>query len=251
MSNSLRFPPESMHQSAPFLLLISAPSGAGKTTVSQGLMNACPGIGRIITCTSRAPRPGEVDGVDYHFFSRADFEERIAAGQFLEHANVYGDWKGILKASVRAHWATGRDALLSVDVQGAETIRRVVAADPALAGRLVTVFITPGSRAELEARLRGRDADAPEAIARRLDTAEAEVSRWAEFDYLLVSRSREEDLDRLRSIYQAERCRSSRQGFRWETAGGPASPVAAGVPEPAVPVSPDPFRPVAMAPRTA
>lgn len=212
-----------MHASAPFLLLISAPSGAGKTTVSQGLMNACPGIGRIVTCTSRSPRPGEVDGIDYHFLSRAGFEERIAAGRFLEYADVYGDWKGILKESVRAQWAAGRDALLSVDVQGAETVRKVVASDPSLAGRLVTVFITPGSRAELEARLRGRDADAPEAIARRLDTAEPEVARWAEFDYLLVSRSREEDLGRLRSIYEAERARASRQVFRWESSARSAS----------------------------
>lgn len=220
-----------MHQSAPFLLLISAPSGAGKTTVSQGLMNACPGIGRIITCTSRPPRPGEVDGVDYHFFSRAEFEARVAAGLFLEHADVYGDWKGILKESVRTHWASGRDALLSVDVQGAETVRRVVAADPSLAGRLVSVFITPASRAELESRLRGRDADAPGAIARRLDMAEAEVDRWREFDYLLVSRSREEDLRLLRSIYEAERTRAARQSFRWEAdanrsrgASGPDTP---------------------------
>ena len=207
-----------MHASAPFLLLISAPSGAGKTTVSQGLMAAHPRIGRITTCTSRAPRPGEVNGVDYHFFSRAEFEARIAVGEFLEYANVYGDWKGILKESVRAHWATGKDALLSVDVQGAETIRRVMAADPALAGRLVTVFITPASREELETRLRGRDAAAPEAIARRLDTAEPEVARWHEFDYLLVSRSREEDLRLLSAIYEAECARSSRQTFRWGAA---------------------------------
>jgi guanylate kinase len=153
--------------------------------------------------------------VDYHFFSRSEFEARIAAGEFLEYANVYGDWKGILTESVRAHWATGKDALLSVDVQGAETVRRVVASDPALVGRLVTVFITPVSREELESRLRGRDADEPEAIQRRLDTAEAEVARWAEFDYLLVSRSREEDLRLLQSIYETECARSSRQTFRW------------------------------------
>jgi guanylate kinase len=205
-----------MHACAPFLLLISAPSGAGKTTVSQGLMSANPRIGRIITCASRAPRPGEVHGVDYHFFSRSEFEARIAAGEFLEYANVYGDWKGILKESVRAHWATGKDALLCVDVQGAETVRRVVASDPALAGRLVTVFITPASRDELESRLRCRDADAPEAIARRLEMAEPEVARWAEFDYLLVSRSREDDLRSLQSIYEAECARASRQTFHWD-----------------------------------
>lgn len=219
-----------MHVRAPFLLLISAPSGAGKTTVSQALLNACPTLGRIITCTSRAPRPGEVPGVDYHFFSRAEFEARIAAGDFLEHANVYGDWKGILKESVRAHWASSLDALLSVDVQGAETIRRVMASDPMLAGRLVTVFITPASRAELEARLRGRDADAPEAIARRLDMAEPEVARWAEFDYLLVSGGRDEDFRALRSIYESERIRASRQTFCWESAGDSTAPVGTGAP---------------------
>lgn len=135
---------------------------------------------------------------------------------------MYGDWKGILKESVRSHWATGKDALLNVDVQGAETVRRVVAADPALAGRLVTVFITPASRDELESRLRGRDADAPEAIARRLDTAEPEVARWGEFDYLLVSRSREEDLRLLRSIYEAECARSARHSFHWSSS--PSAP---------------------------
>ena len=101
-------------------------------------------------------------------------------------------------------------------MQGAETVSRVVASDPALAGRLVTVFITPASREELESRLRGRDADAPEAIARRLEMAEPEVARWAEFDYLLVSRSREDDLRALQSIYEAECARVSRQTFHWD-----------------------------------
>ena len=206
-----------MHACAPFLLLISAPSGAGKTTVSQGLMSANPRIGRIITCASRAPRPGEVHGVDYHFFSRSEFEARIAAGEFLEYANVYGDWKGILKESVRAHWATGKDALLSVDVQGAETVRRVVENDPELAGRMVSIFITPRSRSELEARLRGRDADSPEALNRRLDAADAEVGRWKEFDFLVLSGTRAEDLSRVQSIYDSERNRSTRQQLEWVT----------------------------------
>lgn len=206
-----------MHQSDSLILMISAPSGAGKTTVTQGLMAANPAFRRVVTCASRAPRPGERDGVDYHFFSRETFEEKIRAGEFLEYADVYGDYKGILKSSVHELLDSGFDVLLNVDVQGAETVRRVAAADAALAGRLVSVFITPASRAELEQRLIGRDADSAEALALRLDTAAIEVARWAEFDYLVVSGTREEDLRRLQSVYEAEKSRAARQRFGWVT----------------------------------
>jgi guanylate kinase len=205
-----------MHQTDSLLLLISAPSGAGKTTVSQSLLAANPRLRRVTTCTSRAPRPGEQDGVDYHFLSRAEFERRIEAGEFLEHANVYGDLKGILRSSVGELLESGSDVLLNVDVQGAATVRAVMAVDPRLIGRLVSVFLTPGNRSELESRLRGRDADSPEALARRLDTAAEEVRRWPEFDYLVVSGTREEDLARIQSIYLAERSRSPRQRFEWK-----------------------------------
>ncbi len=205
-----------MHPTDSLLLLISAPSGAGKTTVSQGLLGANPRLRRVTTCTSRAPRPGERDGVDYHFLTRAEFERRIEAGEFLEHADVYGDLKGILRSSVGELLESGSDVLLNVDVQGAATVRAVMAGDHRLAGRLVSVFLTPGTRSELESRLRGRDADSPEALARRLDTAAEEVRRWPEFDYLVVSGTREEDLARIQSIYLAERSRSPRQRFEWK-----------------------------------
>ena len=205
-----------MHPTDSLLLLISAPSGAGKTTVSQGLLGANPRLRRVTTCTSRAPRPGERDGVDYHFLTRAEFERRIEAGEFLEHADVYGDLKGILRSSVGELLESGSDVLLNVDVQGAATVRAVMAGDHRLAGRLVSVFLAPGTRSELESRLRGRDADSPEALARRLDTAAEEVRRWPEFDYLVVSGTREEDLARIQSIYLAERSRSPRQRFEWK-----------------------------------
>lgn len=204
-----------MHGSDSLLFLISAPSGAGKTTVSQGLLAANPGLRRVITCTSRAPRPGEKDGVDYHFFSRSEFERRVQDGEFLEHANVYGDLKGILRSSVADLLESGVDVLLNVDVQGAETIRQVAARDPRLSGRLVSLFLTPATREELEGRLRGRDADSPEALRRRLDTAEAEIGRWREFDYLLVSGTREQDLARTQAVYDAEKLRSTRQRLDW------------------------------------
>ncbi|MSU32284.1 MAG: guanylate kinase [Pedosphaera sp.] len=197
------------------MLLITAPSGAGKTTVSQGLLANNPDLCRVITCTSRAPRLGEKDGVDYHFLSRAIFLQRIEQGDFLEYADVYGDFKGILKDSVAELLQSGADVLLNVDVQGAATIRTVIAQDPQLVGSLVTLFITPATRGELENRLRGRDADTEESLTRRLETANSEVNCWKEYDYLVLSGSREEDLAQVQAIYFAERSRASRHSFQW------------------------------------
>jgi guanylate kinase len=204
-----------MNTTANLILLLSAPSGAGKTTVSQALLRDNPGLRRVITCATRAPRPGERDGVDYHFFSQETFAQLVADGQFLEHARVFGEGKGILKDSVRELLDAGRDVLLNVDVQGAETVRRVSAIDPTLAGRLVTVFLTPPTPAELETRLRGRGADPDDAIARRSAEAGREVARWREFDYLILSETREADLRRLQAIYDAEKLRVTRLDLSW------------------------------------
>lgn len=204
-----------MRSNRSLILLITAPSGAGKTTVSQGLLANNPDLCRVITCTSRAPRLGEKDGVDYHFLSRAIFLQRIEQGDFLEYADVYGDFKGILKDSVAELLQSGADVLLNVDVQGAATIRTVIAQDPQLVGSLVTLFITPATRGELENRLRGRDADTEESLTRRLETANSEVNCWKEYDYLVLSGSREEDLAQVQAIYFAERSRASRHSFQW------------------------------------
>lgn len=202
------------------LLLVSAPSGGGKTTVCTSMLGRNPGLRRVITCTTRPPRPGEVNGVDYHFFSPAEFEQRVGAGEFLEHASVYGNRYGTLRSSVLEILRGGGDVLLNIDVQGAASIRRVASADPELALALVTLFITPATLRELEGRLRGRGSDPEEVVARRLAAAAGEVAEAAEFDYLVVSGTREEDLRRVQAIYDAEGCRRRRVHLEFNPEGG-------------------------------
>ena len=209
------------------LLLLSAPSGAGKTTVSQGLLEHEPRLRRVVTCTTRAPRSGERDGVDYHFLQPVDFARRIEAGHFLEHAEVYGNRYGTLKSSVLELLRQDHDVLLAIDVQGASSVRRLAARDPELRRALVTVFLTPRSRAELEARLRGRAQDSPEVIERRLATATTELAEAPHYDYLVVSRTRADDLAAMREILAAERHRQGRVEFSWEGTANVATSVVA------------------------
>jgi len=201
----------------PILLLISAPSGGGKTTVCSALLGANAGLRRVVTCTTRLPRPGEQDGVDYHFFTPEDFARRAGAGEFLEHATVYGRSYGTLKSSVLDLLAAGNDVLLNIDVQGAASVRKVATSDPVLSGALVTVFLTPPTLAELGSRLRGRGADAEDVVLRRLAEARVEAARWTEFDYLVVSGARADDSRRMQAIHDAERLRRSRARFELET----------------------------------
>src|ERR1700721_1078410 len=128
---------------AALLILISAPSGGGKTTLCAMLLKAQPAMARALTCTTRQPRKGEKDGVDYHFFTAADFLKRLQAGNFLEHATVYGNSYGILKSELLGKLREGKDVLLNVDVQGAATIREQAESEPQLKRALVTVFLTP------------------------------------------------------------------------------------------------------------
>ena len=207
------------------MFLLSAPSGAGKTTVSQGLLGSEPALRRVVTCTTRALRAGERNGVDYHFLQPLDFTKRVESGLFLEHAEVYGNRYGTLKSAVIEQLQAGKDVLLAIDVQGASSVRRLAARDAALQRALVTVFLTPPSRVELEKRLRGRAQDSAEVIARRLATAEVEVAEAPKYDYLVVSRSREEDLSAMRAILAAERQRQSRVEFVWNQDSGVATAV--------------------------
>jgi guanylate kinase len=195
---------------APLLILISAPSGGGKTTLCEQLLKARPDMTRAITCTTREPRPGEKDGVDYHFFTAAEFLKRLHAGNFLEHATVYGNSYGILKPELLGKLREGKDVLLNVDVQGAATIREQAESEPELKRALVTVFLTPTPLSVLEERLKKRAADSPAAIQKRLAVARQEIAQWKNFDYLLVSGTKLEDLRRTLAIIEAEKMRSAR-----------------------------------------
>ncbi len=192
------------------LIVLSAPSGGGKTTLCEQMLRDNPNISRAVTCTTRQPREGERDGVDYYFLTAEDFLRRVQAGNFLEHATVYGNSYGTLKAEVLGKLRAGKDVLLAVDVQGAAAIRTQAASEPELARALVQVFLTPESLTVLEQRLKKRGKDAPEAIKKRLAVARQEIAQWKHFDYLLISTSVREDVRRMQAIYNAEQMRQAR-----------------------------------------
>src|SRR5438309_2724324 len=163
-----------MSTTNPLLVLVSAPSGGGKTTICQQLLAARPQMTRAVTCTTRPARQGEKDGVDYYFLDAASFLKRVQAGNFLEHATVYGNSYGILKSEVLGKLRQGKDVVLSVDVQGAATIRQQASEDSELQRALISVFLTPPSLALLKQRLEKRGTDSPAAIQKRLGVARQE-----------------------------------------------------------------------------
>ena len=188
------------------LIILSSPSGAGKSTLARRLRDWDPGIDFSVSATTRAPRPGEADGREYHFVTRAAFEEMVAAGGMLEHAEVFENLYGSPLAPVAAALGQGRDVLFDIDWQGGQQVR-----NSALAGDVVSVFVLPPSIAELERRLVARDQDPPEIVARRMARSRDEISHWAEYDYVLLN----DDLDRCArevvAIVTAERLRRTRQ----------------------------------------
>jgi len=195
--------------SPPILLVIAGPAGSGKSTLCDRLVAADPRFARVITTTTRAPRGGEVDGVHYHFFPAAEFESRINAGEFLEWAWVHGDRRyGTLRSSVLDPLSQGHNLVLSVDVQGVASFRRAVADYPLLQQAMTTVFIVV-DYARLLARMRHRGKDNEEEIARRMATAEAELREAPKFDFVINSRSRDEDFADLLAIL--DRVRERRQ----------------------------------------
>jgi guanylate kinase len=186
--------------SSPILLVIAGPAGSGKSTLCDRLVAADLGFTRIITTTTRAPRDGEVNGVHYHFFSPEVFETKVGAGEFLEWAWVHGRRRyGTLKASVLDPLAAGQRLVMSVDVQGVASLREMAAAHALLRQSLTTVFLVV-DHDRLLARMRDRGKDNEEEIARRMATAEAELREASKFDYVIHSRSRDEDFAELLSI---------------------------------------------------
>ena len=174
----------------PKLVIISAPSGAGKTTLCDMLLQDYPELVYSVSCTTREPRGEEEDGVDYHFLRKEDFERLVGEGAFLEHALVHGNYYGTLAEPVRDAIRTNLSILLDIDVAGAAQVRASIAAlpeDDPLHGGLVDVFVKPPSMAELRRRLEGRGEDAPEVIERRIRNAEGEIARSAEFTYHVVN----------------------------------------------------------------
>jgi guanylate kinase len=194
----------------PLLLLVSAASGAGKTTLIHQLLAARPGMKRAVTCTTRPPRKGERDGVDYYFLTEDRFALLLRTRKFIEHAKVYGYSYGLLRAEVLKKLRAGTDVLVNVDVQGAATIRGKADTDPELKRSLVTLFLTPPSLSVLEQRLRNRGTDSDQVIARRLRAAKREIKQWRHFDYLLVSDTVEADTRRALAIIESEKMRSQR-----------------------------------------
>lgn len=190
------------------LLVLSGPAGSGKTTLCDRLVAAHPAtLRRVVTCTTRVPREGERDGVDYHFLPEDAFARTLAAGGFLEHARVHTRLYGLRAADVSAQLDSGGDALVNIDVQGAATLRRRVGENPALAGSMVTVFIRVSDPVELRRRLSGRGTEAPEEVERRLRVSAEEMSHSGEYQHVIESGTRDADFARLDAIYRAARAR--------------------------------------------
>ena len=189
------------------LFVISAPSGTGKTTLCENL-RATPDFIYSVSCTTRPPRAGEVDGTDYHFLSQEDFLSRAQKGEMLEHAFVHGNYYGTLKATVKEALQQGTDVLLDIDVQGATTIRQTD--DVMVRDSLVDVFIMPPTPEELEKRLRKRGTETEEQVQLRLATGREESKLWPLYKYTILSGSMEEDLIKFRAIMRAERYLSQR-----------------------------------------
>ena len=188
------------------MLVLSSPSGAGKTTISRKLL----AIERermllSVSVTTRKPRPGEVDGRDYHFIDGARFAAMVAKGELLEHANVFGHSYGTPRAPVAATLAAGRDVLFDIDWQGTQQLRETARSD------LVSIFVLPPNMAELERRLRERAQDSEDVVQGRMAKASDEMSHWAEYDYIVVNREIDASVAQVRAILTAERLKRERQ----------------------------------------
>lgn len=189
------------------LFVLSAPSGGGKSTLLK-LLKPFADHQYSVSCTTRAPRPGEIDGTDYHFLTRAQFEQEIAHDNLLEWAEVHGNFYGTKKSAVLEHLDAGRDVILDIDIQGAESIR--ASNDPRITSALVDVFLTPASIEVVEHRLRKRATETEQQLSIRITNAINEMAQWNRYAFRIISTSPEADLEQFRAIMQSERNRCSR-----------------------------------------
>ena len=188
------------------LFVLSSPSGAGKSTIARMILESDDGIGLSVSATTRPMRPGEVDGRDYHFVSNDEFDAMVADRKFLEWAHVFGHRYGTLRSEVVKQIESGCDVLLDIDWQGTQQLKQV---DP----DIVRVFILPPSMAELERRLRTRGTDSDDVIAGRMARAAAEISHWAEYDYVFINDDAEQCRKLVHTVLKAERLKAARRIF--------------------------------------
>ncbi len=187
------------------MLVLSSPSGAGKSTISKELLNRDPSVSMSVSVTTRPMRPGETEGVEYYFVDQDKFDGMLKAGEFLEHATVFENSYGTPKAAVEKALGDGRDVLFDVDWQGAQQLAETARDD------LVSIFILPPSTAELERRLQDRAQDSDEVVKKRMAKATSEMSHWAEYDYVIVNENVEDSVAQVEAILAAERLRRERR----------------------------------------
>jgi guanylate kinase len=187
------------------LLVLSSPSGAGKTSIARALLDSDPNLSLSVSVTTRPMRTGERDGVDYHFIGRPEFDSLVERGALLEHAEVFGNCYGTPRAPVEEALSEGRDMLFDIDWQGTQQISEHLTED------IVTIFVLPPSTDELENRLRGRALDSEDVIRRRMAKSADEMSHYREYQYVLVNRELTESVNAVRAILTAERLKRRRQ----------------------------------------
>ncbi|HUI07897.1 MAG TPA: guanylate kinase [Verrucomicrobiae bacterium] len=194
------------------IIVVSAPSGGGKSSLCQRLLNWSPNTVYSVSCTTRAPRGGEQNGRDYFFLTPDEFERRIAADEFLEYAQYNGNYYGTPRQFVEEQVAAGRDVLLDIEVQGAAQVVRCVRGSQGFAypDALITIFLLPPSLELLETRLRRRGTDSEEMIRKRLLLAQQEMAHWREYDYVILTGHLDDDFERGKAIVTAEKCRTAR-----------------------------------------